>query len=155
MQVQELLEFMGNSYVEFTHDNGNRFNRLKEVYDALREAKQTKQFYGDAYWLRFFDAVAQAHFWWPTEAEQQDWLKRWQSTPVDQRYSDPSLQAPWHFGSMIEAFRNGDYALVACTKLSDMIGRLEFRPFGWPYGGTDCMKALIEAFDLEVIGEDE
>ena len=71
--------------------------------------------------------------------------------PVDVRLRDPSFRPPaWDFRSLIEAFRNGDYDLLGCQRASSETGRLAFEPFGWPYGGTGCMRALIEAFGHRV-----
>jgi hypothetical protein len=54
---------------------------------------------------------------------------------------------------MTDALKNGDYELLGCRKISDDVGRFEFEPRGYPYGGTGCMKALIEAFDHRVTHE--
>jgi hypothetical protein len=145
---------MSNFYVEFEIANQERFERLEAVVAALAECKRTGDFRDDAYWLRFFDANALSAFWWPTDDEKADWLRRWDSTPVEQRWSDSSLvDLPWDFGSMIEAFQNGDYEILPCRTVSPGIGRLEFEPYGWPYGGTDCMRALIVAFGHRVTAE--
>ncbi|UBF24818.1 hypothetical protein K9N68_24645 [Kovacikia minuta CCNUW1] len=90
------------------------------------------------------------------EEEQKDWQRRWFSTPVEQRFTDPSLETPWDFSSMIGAFEEGDYELLSCHRISNEVGCLEFEPHGFPFGGTGCMKALIEAFGhriIDVIGE--
>jgi len=147
---------MSNFYVEFEIADEDRFRQLEAVVAGLAEAKRIDDFRDDEYWLRFFDTEARSHFWQPTEEEKQDWLRRWQSTPVEQRWSDPSLlELPWDFGSMIDAFKNGDYELLGCRRVSERVGRIEFEPFGWPYGGTGCMRALIEAFGYRVISEPE
>jgi hypothetical protein len=51
---------------------------------------------------------------------------------------------------MIGAFEDGDYELLGCHRLSDTVARLDFKPYGSPYGGTGCMQALIEAFGHQV-----
>jgi hypothetical protein len=141
--------------VEFEVADKDRFRRLSAVFDALRAAKVADEWRDDDYWLGFFDAEARSRFWLPTPAEQEDWNRRWFSTPVPQRFTDPSLVTPWDFGSMIDAFRNGDYDLLACEQLSERVGRLSFDPHGWPYGGTGCMRALVEAFGHRVTAEPE
>jgi hypothetical protein len=35
--------------------------------------------------------------------------------------------------------------------LSEKVAVLPFIPYGHPYGSTDCMCALIEAFDHQVL----
>ena len=99
----------------------------------------------------YFDKRAFEHFWWPTEPELEDWKQRYLATPVPKRFTDPSLQHPWDFLSLFDAFKNGDYALLPIERLSASEAALPFDPFGHPFGGTGCMRALIEAFDHRVI----
>ncbi|MBW4472220.1 MAG: hypothetical protein KME45_17715 [Stenomitos rutilans HA7619-LM2] len=63
---------MNSFFVEFAIGNEAQFRQLEAVILALCEAKRTNTFPPDDYWLAFFDAEAQSHFWHPTEAEQQD-----------------------------------------------------------------------------------
>jgi hypothetical protein len=57
--------------------------------------------------------------------------------------------------SLFEAFKNGDYQLLPIERLSADEAVLPFEPFGHPYGGTDSMRALIEAFEHRVTDEPE
>jgi hypothetical protein len=139
--------------VEFEVVDDERFRSLVNVFEALRAAKSANEWKDDDYWLSFFDAESRATFWWPTPDELKDWSRRWFSTPVPQRFTDPSLVTPWEFGSMIEAFRNGDYDLRACERLTATTGQISFEPRGWPYGGTGCMRALVNAFGHHVTAE--
>jgi hypothetical protein len=100
-----------------------------------------------------FDEQALAHFWWPSKQECQDHWRRWQVTPAPQRLTDPTLNHLWDFESMIDCFLNGEYELVACRLLTSDTGILEFSLFRFPFGGTGCMKALVEAFGCQVIGK--
>jgi len=147
---------MEHSAITFRVRDDERFAKLAKVFEALREAKidGNAPDPDDAYWRQFFDEAALAHFWHPTPEERADWQRRWFSTPVAQRWADPSLQTPWDFASMIEAFCNGEYDLPVCERIADSEGKLTFDPHAYPYGGTGCMKALIEAFDCDVIGEE-
>jgi hypothetical protein len=114
---------------------------------ALRELREV--------FFDLFDEHVLAHFWWPSEQERQEYWQRWWATPVPQRWTDPTLKHPWDFESMIDSFLNGEYELLSCRLLTSDTAVLEFLPFGFPYGGTECMKALVEAFDFQVIGEDD
>lgn len=145
---------MCDFYVEFEVGSEEGYRRLDAVVTALATAKRTDDFQDDPYWLAFFNEAERSGFWWPTEAELREWSQRWKAAPVDQRLSDPAFQPPaWDFGSMIDAFRNGGYELIGCERRSPQVGRLGFEPFGWPYGGTGSMRALIEAFGHRVIAE--
>jgi hypothetical protein len=84
------------------------------------------------------------------ESERADHLRRWFATPVETRFTDPSLETPWDFASMIDAFRNGDYRLIGLRRLRPAVARIEYEPFGDPYGGTGCMVALVEAYGFRV-----
>ena len=142
-----------SEHVEFEIGSIDGYRKLEAVTSALVVSKRTDEWKDDSFWLSYFDDAARAHFWWPTPDELEDWQQRWFSTPVATRFTDPSLKTPWTFGSMIDALKNGDYELLGSRKISDNVGRFEFDPHGHPYGGTGCMRALIEAFEHRVTHE--
>jgi hypothetical protein len=147
---------MAAAFVEFEISDDHRFTQLDQVVNALGNAKRTDVFRDDSYWLSFFDEDAKSRFWWPSETEKEECLRRWQSTPVESRWSEVSLtDLSWDFGFMIDAFRNGEYELLGCRRISPQLARLEFNPYSWPYGGTGCMRALIEAFGHRVTVESD
>ncbi|MEO6588466.1 MAG: hypothetical protein ABIP06_03970, partial [Pyrinomonadaceae bacterium] len=55
------------------------------------------------------------------------------------------------FGSMLGSFRDGDYEVLSCEITSDGIGRLYYNPPAFPYGGTGCMRALIESLGFKIV----
>jgi hypothetical protein len=99
-----------------------------------------------------FDDRAIAHFWWPTMQEREEQWKRWKATPIPQRFTDPALDHLWDFSSMVDSLLTGEYELLSCRLLAANTGVLTFLPYSLPYGSSDAIKALIEAFDCEVIG---
>jgi hypothetical protein len=141
--------------VKFTIASEDRYTALVSAYGRIRECKSA-----DAWpekkedWAPYFDAKALSHFWWPTDAELEGWKHRYFSTPVPKRFTDPSLQHPWDFLSMFDAFKNGDYALLPIERISSSEAVLMFDPFAYPFGGTGCMRALIEAFDHRITHDD-
>lgn len=146
--------FMPESIITFRLSDTSRFEMLHRVFDALRGAKGDQRINADdESWKSFFDNEAMSHFWNPTPEERNDWLTRWQATPVEKRFADPTLIRPWHFESMIDAFHNGEYNLIALVRRSEQDGELKFEALAWPYGGTGCMHALIECFGGVVTGE--
>lgn len=142
-----------SEFVEFEIGSTDGYRKLETVTSALVVSKRADEWKDDSFWLDYFDTAARAHFWWPAPDELEDWRRRWFSTPVATRFTDLSLKTPWTFGSMIDALKNGDYELLGCQRISDHVGRFEFDPHGYPYGGTGCMRALIEAFDHRVTHE--
>lgn len=144
---------MSAAYLEFQLPEPARLERLLRVFERLKQAKQQDLWPNVSSWLDLFDEAANATFWWPTTEELDAWQRKWFSTPVEDRLADPALQTPWCFDSMIGAFEDGDYDLVDCRAVGAGLGRFEFDPHGWPFGGTGCMRALIEAFGGRVIAE--
>jgi hypothetical protein len=139
-------------YVEFAIADEQRFDRLAKVFDALKAAKESDAWADESYWRRFFDTDQLAQFWSPTQAEADEHLRRWLAAPLETRSTDPSLRKPWTFMSMIGAFENGDYSLIACVRGgSQLRGRIEFEPHGHPYGGTGAVRKLIETFGHQVL----
>jgi len=161
-------------FIDFRVTDQDRFQVLCHAFEFLKQEKlqqlevtlgeeddetennqeQTLQRLVDTL-FDLFDERALAHFWWPSQQELDAYAKQWQATPVPQRFTDPTLEHPWDFESMVDCFLNGEYELVSCSLWTPDTAVLEFAPFAFPYGGTGCMKALIEAFDFEVIGEDD
>ena len=153
---QQLMDY---SRLDFELDDAERFTKLQTVFAALKTAKE-RDLAGehfpdpeDEYWRTLFDERSLQHFWWPTPDELADWTRRWQAAPVATRHTDPSLQTPWGFSSMIDSFWSGEYDLISIDRTSDTAGRLQFNPHACPYGGTGCMRALIESFGGVVTGE--
>src|SRR4051794_23055368 len=118
-------------FIEFEVHDGERFGQLQVVFSALQQAKRSGTFPEADYWLRLFDESARAYFWWPTEDELDEWLRRWNAAPLPQRASDPSLKTGWDFESMIEGFRSGEFDLLDCRFVSGSRARMEFEVYGW------------------------
>jgi len=152
----ELKEPTPDGYfcVQFELSSNERFELLGVAINALRDAKRGEFIDADdPYWKTFFDSDALSHFWWPTPEEFADWQRRWESTPPKKRLTDPSLIVPWDFASMIDAFECGDYDLIELRRDGSVNGQLIFDPGGFPFGGTGCMRAVIECFGGTVTGE--
>jgi hypothetical protein len=141
-------------FVEFAIHDAERLERLTAIVDELRLDKAAGTLEPGPKWRPMFDDRALAHFWWPTPSELDDWRRRWEATPLPGRWADPSLQRPWDFDSLIEAFANGEYQILGIRRQGGT-GRLEFEPDAFPYGGTGCMQALVEAFDFVVTTIDD
>ena len=52
---------------------------------------------------------------------------------------------------MIGALEDGEYELVSCQLVSIDRARMKFNPLAHPFGGSGCMRALIEAFGFQVV----
>lgn len=139
-----------SEYLEFAVEDLTRFELLQRIFERLKQDKATDQIGDDSQYLEYFDQEARSYFGWYSEEENQAWLKRWLDTPYETRWKDPSLQRRWHFCSMIDAFRNGEYALQSCHLIEPKLARLTYLPWAGPYGGTGCMRALIESFGFSV-----
>jgi len=158
------LDYIDQFYVEFKVNDHERFTCLCRVFDALKhdkhkhlnaqdEAESTQAFREDEKWLSFFDERARSHFWWPSQQELAAHSAQWFATPLATRRSDPALKRPWMFFSMIDAFKNGEYELISCKMHTSDTAHLSFFPLAWPFGGTGCLKALVEAFDFVIVAE--
>jgi hypothetical protein len=143
-------------FVEFAATDMTRFGAICAAFAALKHDKQVNSWRDDEDWLELFDDAALSQFWWPTPEEREAWRNRWEAAPVPERLNDPSYTSPsWDFLSMIEAFENGEYGLVACRVVEGTRARLEFDPDAFPYGGTGCFRMLVRAFGFQVTGEDD
>lgn len=138
-------------YVEFTVNNAERFKTLQSIFNELKISKDTLLFKEDDFYLNFFDDKAKAYFRWYSKEENLEWSKKWFATPYEQRWNNSDLERKWDFSSMIAAFKDGEYELLSCEMISENKARINFDPWAHPYGGTGCMKALVESLGFEVI----
>ena len=145
---------MSAAFIEFRVNSHGCFQRLRDVFVALQQSKTSGDWQNEEYWLAYFNDEERATFWWPSERELMEWEQRWFSTPLPDRWSDPTLKTPWIFRSMIDAFKNSEYELKDCRIVTGDIARLEFVPYSHPYGGTGCMEALIHAFGFSILRTD-
>jgi len=141
-----------NEFVEFTVNNRERFERLRNVFLELKKEKDADQFRPEIEWPQFFDDQALDHFYWPTPEERSRWLKETQHRPILITPTEMTSGLRWDFFSMIDAFRNGEYELRSCELVGPVSGRLEFFALAYPYGGVGSMVALIEAFGFTITG---
>ena len=65
-----------------------------------------------------------------------------------------SLWPHWDFGSFLDVLKNGEF-LVSGVVLSGKGAKLQFEPLAHPYGGPDCLIAIVEAFGQEPVGYDD
>ncbi|MEH7459022.1 hypothetical protein CON65_11245 [Bacillus pseudomycoides] len=145
---------MTNCYFEFLIHKEAYFHKLRECFYKLKEEKEKEMIdSSDSMWLEYFDEDVLKQFWWPTEEELHNHWILWEQTPVEERLREPKLETPWDFESMIDTFACGEYELVFCEKVSNNIGRIEFYPNAWPYGGSDVFRALIEYSGFKIIDE--
>ncbi|WP_295614920.1 hypothetical protein [Chamaesiphon sp. GL140_3_metabinner_50] len=156
-------------YVEFLQKDETSLRRTIDFFGMIREAKSASldidriesdksddivAEVDDTVFINYLTDVERAYFWNPSEQESQEYWDEWFSTPVEVRNSPQWLYTQWHLESMLDAFWNGDYDLIAIQEESNKY-YLTFDPHGYPYGGTGCMVALLECFGNQVIGIDD
>ena len=138
-------------FVAFSVDDDERFDALCAAFEAIKHDKDTGEWRDEEDWLAYFDDDALAHFWWPTKEEKDEHWRRWENAPIPEQLTDPALEPPsWDFLSMIGAFQDCEFDLLACRMVDEQSGRIEFDPQAFPYGGTGCIQMLVRAFGFNV-----
>jgi hypothetical protein len=141
------------NFVEFIVNDLKRFEMLRKVFNELKKSKNTDSFEEDDFYLSFFDEKAKSYFGWYSAEENFEWSEKWFATPYEQRWNNPDLERKWDFGSMIDAFKNVEYELLNCEMVSEDKAKITFDPWAYPFGGTGCLKALVESFGFEITKE--
>lgn len=103
--------------IEFVVNDLERFDKLRKVFNEIKVSKEKSLFKEDNFYLKFFDGKAKSYFGWYSEEENLKWANKWVASPIEKRWNDPSLQRKWDFGSMIDAFKCGEYELISCEKI--------------------------------------
>ncbi|MEM8777561.1 MAG: hypothetical protein AAGF26_01555 [Cyanobacteria bacterium P01_G01_bin.49] len=145
---------MDYCYVEFVPKDTESLYRTIELFGMVKAAKEANEAVNEKPLVDYLSDVERAYFWNPSPEESKEWHDQWFSTPLEIRHSRKMLTPQWHLESMLDAFWNGDYDLVA---IQEENGKhyLTFYPYGYPYGGTGCMVAFLECFGHRIVGIDD
>lgn len=150
-------------YLEFDLNSPARFPALQNLFQALKsekdkiiaswddEAAAQDDPSSKPDWNQFLDREAVAWFsdiFDYDSEEGQVYRKLWDLTSPAVRLEHPMFHLPgnWDFESMIDAIFHGEYALVSLVKESDSAGVFYYSPYAYPFGGSECLVALIESF---------
>ena len=142
--------------VRFSVDDQARFEKLRELFLAIKQDKEASAIRSDSEWPLLVPDFAKPNFYWPTDTERQEWLNVRDNTPI--AISPPSHQigATWDFLRLIEAFHDGEYGLLTCEPTATKgVCEIHIDPWAYPYGGLGPCIALVEAFGFSVIGVNE
>jgi hypothetical protein len=78
-----------------------------------------------------------------TKAESDYWLEKWRT--------NPTVEAPWDFGSWVDAFINAEIDLQKLSILPDGSGEIVFEQLSYPSGGLEALEELIKVFGGAVV----
>ncbi|MDP9993866.1 hypothetical protein [Variovorax boronicumulans] len=145
---------LGYCRVEFESNGDKPLQRLTEFFDLVKAAKDSDEPADESKLLAFLTDGERSYFSNLTSDEVAEWNEYWFSTPLPKRHSPEMLIPQWDFASMLDAFWNGDYDLIAIQPRATR-HVLEFNPHGYPYGGTGSLVALVECFGHQVVGVDD
>ncbi|WP_126226179.1 hypothetical protein [Burkholderia ambifaria] len=137
--------------VEFESNGEKALQRLTEFFDLVKAAKDSDEPADESQLSAYLTDCERSYFSNLTAEEMAEWNEYWFSTPLPKRHSPEMLTPQWDFASMLDAFWNGDYDLIAIRPRATR-HVLEFNPYGYPYGGTGSLVALVECFGHQVVG---
>ena len=127
-----------NCYIEFDIQTDKNFVDLRNTFELVKEAKNKEQPKPDEYWLAHFPEYSLKYFYFLSSD-----IKPPFQTAEEGEFT-------WHFYSLIELLQT-HYAIeyVDCFKLSTNIGRLEYNPVSYPYGGITGLITFISSFNCK------
>lgn len=141
---------MKYEYVKFRIAAHDRFQMLKTVFYRLKADKLLEAIEGnEEQYVTYFDDDAKGYFWWAKRETIDQCVRRRMTRPL--KWAELNEYGPWDFGSMIEAFQNGDYVFVDCKPLDQNTGIVEIDSQAYPYGGIGALEALVECFGHKII----
>jgi hypothetical protein len=125
-----------NCYIEFDIQSDKNFIDHRQTFELIKEAKNTDRPQPDEFWLTHFPEYSLKHFYFS------DSDKKPSFQTVD------TSEFIWHFYSLTSLLQTDyDIEYLDCFKLSDNSGRLEYVPFGYPYGGITGLIVFITSFN--------
>ena len=158
------------SYIEFEIGSLIRFGYFKNLFDKLKEVKNTwiKDIYleqkqtpnyqdpVDSFpWHDYLDEQAKVWFSNTFDFNNEEGITYWQLWELTEpkiRLKHPFFKTPgnWYFESVLDAIFNGDYALIDLVKEKDDRGCLYYNPHAYPFGGSHSLIELISSFGNRV-----
>lgn len=125
-----------NCYIEFEFAEDQNFFDLKRTYKEFGTIGNGENVKNDKYWLDTFPNYAKRKFYF-ADSDLKPAFKTAELT-----------DSTWHFYSLT-ALMQYDYQIdyKEVSKLTDKIGRLEFAPYEYPYGGITGLLIFVRAFD--------
>ena len=131
----------------------NEIENMETVFDFIAERKRCNAL-NNVELAKLLGTKHKSKFWWPSEEERDDWMRRWQETSVETRHTDPSLKVPWDFDSWIEAFQNAEIDFVSLKIDENGDGQMKYEQLAWPSGGIEATEEIIKMFDGEIVSND-
>ncbi|WP_052675881.1 hypothetical protein [Paenibacillus sp. IHBB 10380] len=142
-------------YVEFKVKNEEKLNRLKLIFEVIKEDKNNEVQDTDGKWIKLFSDTELDEFWWPNEQEYEETRKNLGNVYIKVVSINDNKQEDWDIYSMFEAIKDGEYELIGIRKISNSTYRLEFNPFAYPFGGIDSIRKLISCIGHSVVAVDD
>jgi hypothetical protein len=127
-----------NCYIEFDFQADQNFDDLFFVFEKVKTAKNNNQPQQDAFWLKSFPDYSLKRF-------------HFSATDLKPNFETAALgQFTWHFYSLIDLLQtNYDIEYRNCVKVDNNKGRLEFYPWGYPYGDVSGLVTFLRSFNCK------
>lgn len=125
-----------NCYIEFNVEEEQDFSDLKNTFELIKEAKNSRQPQTNEFWLTNFPDYSLKKFYFLDED-----LKPVFGTASKDQFT-------WHFYSLTNLLQTDyDIDYVSCFKLLNKKGRIEYFPLGYPYGGITGLITFVASFN--------
>ena len=134
-------------YIEFEIQDESKFKDCKLLFEEFKLSRAS-QFNDDkdpqpnSYWLNLFPEYS---------------LKQYLFSDGDLKPNfkiENSKDSAWHFYSMIENIEENievELNKIYKTKENTLIGKLEFTPYSFPYGGFEGLCMFLKTFSCKAI----
>ncbi|GHD58443.1 hypothetical protein [Jeongeupia chitinilytica] len=122
--------------IEFTGIRDDQTLAMAAVFNLIAEGKlkgtidevALKEVLGELYNTKFIH----------TKVESDYWLERWKF--------NPNVEAPWDFGSWVDAFINADIELRELKFIDHSSGKITLLQLACPSGGIDATEEIVRIF---------
>ena len=125
-----------NCYIEFDFQVDEYFDDLFLVFEHIKTIRNNNQPQEDVFWLKSFPDYSLKHFYFLLTDLRPDF-----ETAQEGEFT-------WHFYSLIELLQaDYDIEYKSCSKVDTNKGRLEYYPWGYPYGGITGLITFVKSFN--------
>ncbi|KNY27595.1 hypothetical protein [Pseudobacteroides cellulosolvens] len=145
---------MENCYIEFRVKDNCSLARINSIVEVIKRDKENEiEDYADK-WIHLFNEKELDDFWWPTQEEFEQTRKMLGEVYIKVVANNSDKYGDWDIYSMFESIMNAELEIIGVRLLNKEFGRLEFNPFAYPHGGTECLEKLVGCTRNIVIASD-
>jgi hypothetical protein len=131
--------------IRFSGISATELEDLKAVFALIERGKQQDAVEGKQLAVLLGERY-HSQFWWPSEAEQDAWVKKWIAADEQTRDTDSSLKTPWDYALWVSALNHADIQLTGLNVDEHGKGEMVYQPLVTSHCDIVAFEHIVKMF---------